>query len=224
MDPLQVLSLTVHIPSRYGIPTHKVFDVRFISKGESLSNEGSTQPHTVVAVDKSAEPLYHHRSHHRLPTCPDRPHEENQMISRYWEINGTRAHCVLDSGSEGIMISPDFTHTMGMKTFMLAQPIALQLACIGSCSTINYDAKTTIRFGDQDIDEHFNVTNVEYYNVILGISFLKQLGICLDFRDPAHILIGNKEVPTNKELALEVPKLERKRNQPMKLVDETVNE
>ena len=57
-----------------------------------------------------------------------------------------------------------------------------------------------------------DVTNVEYYDVILGIPFLKQLGICLDFRDPACILIGNKEIPTNKELALEVPKLERRRS------------
>ena len=68
------------------------------------------------------------------------------------------------------------------------------------------------------------ITNVEYYNVILGILFLKQLGICLDFRDPARILIGNKEVPTNKELVLKVPKVERKRNRPMKLVDEIVDE
>ena len=46
----------------------------------------------------------------------------------------------------------------------------------------------------------------------------------MDFRNPACILIGNKEVPTNKELVLGVPKVERKRNRPMKLVDETVDE
>ena len=122
------------------------------------------------------------------------------------------------------MISPDFTCATGMKTFTLAQPIALQLAYIGSRSTINYGAKATIKFGDQDINEHFDVTNVEYYDVILRIPLLKQLGICLDFTDPACILIGKKEVPINKELALEVPKLERKRTRPMKLVGETINE
>ena len=110
------------------------------------------------------------------------------------------------------MISPDFTRAMGMRTFTLVQPIALQLACIGSRSTINYGAKATIKFGDQNIEEHFDVTNVEYYNVILGIPFLKRLGICLDFRNPACILIWNKEVPTNKELVLGVPKVEMKRS------------
>ena len=111
-----------------------------------------------------------------------------------------------------------------MKMFTLAQPIALQSACIGSCSTINYGTRATIKFGDHDIEEHFDVTNVEYYDVILGIPFLKQLGICLDFRNPARILIGNKEVPTNKELVLGVPKVERKRNRPISLVNETIDE
>ena len=75
-----------------------------------------------------------------------------------------------------------------------------------------------MKFGDHDIEEHFDVTTVKYYNVILGIPFLKRLGICLDFRNPAHILIGNKEVPTNKELVLGVPKLGRKRNRTMELL------
>ena len=82
----------------------------------------------------------------------------------------------------------------------------------------------TLTFGDQSIEEHFDVTNVEDYDVILGIPFLKRLGICLDFRNPAHILIGNKEVPTNKELVLGVPKVGTKRSRPMELVGKTVNE
>ena len=62
------------------------------------------------------------------------------------------------------------------------------------------------------------------FTTILGIPFLKRLGICLDFRNPARILIGNKEVPTNKELVLGVPKVEVKRSRPMELVGKTVNE
>ena len=82
-------SSAVCIPSRYGMPTCKAFGVRFISKESSLSNEGSMQPQMVVTVDKSAEPLYHHRSYHQPPMCPERPCEENQTISGYWEIIGT---------------------------------------------------------------------------------------------------------------------------------------
>ena len=135
-DAITYRSSAVCIPSRYGMPICKVYGVRFTPEKKPLRTEGSMQPRMVVAVDKSAEPLYHHRSCYQLPTRPDQPCEENQTISGYWEINGTQAHCLLDSGSEGIMISPDFTCAMGMKTFTLAQPIALQLACIGSHSTI----------------------------------------------------------------------------------------
>jgi hypothetical protein len=82
------------------------------------------------APNSAAEPMYHHRSKHR--TRPDQPHHKNRTLSGYWEINGVKAHCLLDSGSEGVLLSPEFTRVTGMKTFALEQPIALQLACISS--------------------------------------------------------------------------------------------
>jgi hypothetical protein len=74
--------------------------------------------------------MYHHQSKHR--TRPDWPCHENCTLLGYWEINGMKAHCLLDSGSEGVLLSPEFMRATGMKTFALEQPIALQLACIGS--------------------------------------------------------------------------------------------
>ena len=75
------------------------------------------------------------------------------------------------------MVSPDFAHLMGMKLAKLEQPIGLQLACIGSKSTINYGTEATIVFGDTHIEEYLNVANINYYNVILGIPFLRRLGV-----------------------------------------------
>jgi Zinc knuckle len=57
--------------------------------------------------NSTAEPMYHHRSKHR--TRPDQPGHENCALSGYWEINGVQAHCLLDSGSEGVLLSPEFT-------------------------------------------------------------------------------------------------------------------
>ena len=65
----------------------------------------------------------------------------------YWEIDGVKAHCLLDSRSEGVLLSPEFMQAMGIKTFALEQPIALQLACIGSQSMINYGTHATIKIG-----------------------------------------------------------------------------
>jgi hypothetical protein len=89
----------------------------------------------------------------------------------------------------------------GMKTFALEQPIALQLACIGSRSTINYGTNTTIKFkfGRNWYDEYFNVANVEYYDVILGTPFLRKLGITLDFASPGTVRIGNESIPIGRK-------------------------
>jgi hypothetical protein len=88
-----------------------------------------------------------------------------------------------------------------MKTFALEQPIALQLACIGSRSTINYGTNTTIRFGRKLYNEYFDVANVEYYDAILGTLFLRKLGITLDFTSPGAVRIGNETVPVRKNSA-----------------------
>ena len=71
------------------------------------------------------------------------------------------------------MISPDFARATGVKTFELKRPIGLQLACVGSKSTINYGAHATIVFGNQSIDEYFDVANIDYYDAILGTPFLR---------------------------------------------------
>ena len=74
--------------------------------------------------------MYSHRSRHRewpIWLCSD-----NHTLSGYWEINGVKAHCLLDSGSEGVLLFPEFMQAMGTKTFALEQPIALQLECISS--------------------------------------------------------------------------------------------
>jgi hypothetical protein len=162
-----------------------------------------------AAPNGAAEPMYHHRSKHR--TRPDWPCHENRTLLGYWEINSVKAHCLLDSGSEGVLLSPEFTRATGMKTFALEQPIALQLACIGSRSTINYGTNTTIRFGRKLYEEYFDVANVEYYDAILGTLFLRKLGITLDFSSPGTVRVGNESVPTGKNSADEKSSTEGQR-------------
>jgi hypothetical protein len=142
-----------------------------------------------AAPNSAAEPMYHHQSKHR--TQPDRPCHENSTLAGYWEIYSVKAHSLLDSGSEGVFLSPEFTCATGTKMFALEQPIALQLACIGSWSMINYGTNTTIKFGRNLYDEYFDVMNVEL--------FLRKLGITLDFASPGTVQIGNKNVPIGRK-------------------------
>ena len=109
-----------------------------------------------------------------------------------------KAHCLLDSGSEGVLLSLEFTRATGIKTFALEEPIALQLACIGSRSMINYGTRATIKIGHKVVKEYFDIANVEHYDAILGTPFLRQMGIVLDFRSPGMARIGNKVITTGK--------------------------
>ena len=87
------------------------------------------QMNTMV-LNKTIEPMHSHRSRHReQPTWPP---SDNRTLAGYWEINGVKAHCLLDSRSEGVLLSLEFTRATGIKMFALEKPIALQLACIGS--------------------------------------------------------------------------------------------
>ena len=98
------------------------------------------------------------------------------------------------------MISPDYAQATGIRTFKLEKPIGLQLACVGSKSTINFGAKSSIVFGNKLIEEYFYMANINHYNVILGTLFLWWLRIALDFSGQRAIRIGTYTVPMNKPL------------------------
>ena len=109
-----------------------------------------------------------------------------------------KAHCLLDSGSEGVLLSPEFTQATGIKMFALEKPIALQLACISSRSMINYRTHVTIKISRKVVKEYFDIANIEHYDMILGTPFLRKMGIVLDFRCPGMAQIGNEVIPTRK--------------------------
>ena len=95
------------------------------------------------------------------------------------------------------MISSDFICATGIVPIRLEQPIGLQLTCMGSKSTINYGARSTITFGTAHVEEYFNIVNINYYNVILGTPFLRRFNIILDFTSPGSIRMGTNTVPRN---------------------------
>ena len=72
-----------------------------------------------------------------------------RAISVFWEIGGIKAHCLIDSGCEGIMISPNFIRAAKIEPFLLDKPIGIQLAVMGSKSVINYGANATIKYNEK---------------------------------------------------------------------------
>ena len=128
-------------------------------------------------VDKLEEPVYDHRARIKERSRPLRKHNDNQPISVFWEIGGIKAHCLIDSGCEGIMISPRFIRAMKIEPFPLDKPIGIQLAVTGSNSIIN----VTIKYNEKGLKEYFDIVNIDYYDAILGTLFLRKHKVLINF-------------------------------------------
>ncbi|KIJ38263.1 hypothetical protein M422DRAFT_259176 [Sphaerobolus stellatus SS14] len=135
----------------------------------------------VIQTEKE-QPVYDHRARKKARPLPTRG-KENETISVFWDIGGTKAHCLLDSGCEGIMISSDFVRANKLPKFELEKPVILQLACVRSKSTVQYGLTAKILLGKEKYDEYFDIANVDYYDIILGTPFLRQFEILLDFKN-----------------------------------------
>ena len=88
----------------------------------SLSNETVTEKQVQLAsapINKLEEPVYDHRTRMKERSWPLQKHNDNQPISVFWEIGGIKSHCLIDSGCEGIMISPNFIRAAKIEPFLL---------------------------------------------------------------------------------------------------------
>ena len=56
-------------------------------------------------IDNMVEPVYNHRTWIKDHDRPSRKCNDYRAISVFWEIGGVKAHCLIDSKCEGVMIS-----------------------------------------------------------------------------------------------------------------------
>ena len=70
-------------------------------------------------VDNMVEPVYNHCTWIKDYAIPLQKHNDYRAISVFWDIGGVKAHCLIDSGCEGLMISPEFTRAVKIKTCTL---------------------------------------------------------------------------------------------------------
>ena len=148
-----------------------------------ISNEDTEQQMRVASavIDKLEEPVYDHRARIKERSRPLWKCNDNQPISVFWEIGDIKAHCLIDSRCEGIMISPSFIRVAKIKPFPLDKPIGIQLAVTDSKSFINYCTNATIKYNGKELKEYSNIINIDYYDAILGTPFLRKHEVMIDF-------------------------------------------
>jgi hypothetical protein len=150
--------------------------LNFVSKPLTKSTDPSES-----FPDTGKEPIYDHTARVKS-RAPKREKEASKPIEGFWPVNGQLAHCLVDSGCQGMIMSPAFSRATGVRTFALNKPVVLQLAVKGSKSSIQYGTYTRIEFGDVNVIEYFDIVNIDYYDVIIGVPFLRRYEIQLDFK------------------------------------------
>ena len=108
-------------------------------------------------------------------------------------INGVPVRALVDSGSLGDFISSTLVDQLKLKRINWDKPLGLQLAVQGSRSKIN--SAVNVNFSYQNIKDsrHFDVINLNDYDVILGTPWIYQHQVCIGL-NPARIVIGS-DVP-----------------------------
>jgi hypothetical protein len=117
------------------------------------------------------------------------------VIEGYMQINGHKAHVLLDGGSTLDMISANFTVVYKLDMFQLKKPIKLQMATSGSRSVINYRAKAELHIGEFKQQRYFDIVNLDRYNAILGTPFLHEFDIMLNYAGHGSFKLKDRWFP-----------------------------
>ena len=136
-------------------------------------------------------------------TCPQIAPEMHRCATIKMKVNRCKVYIMIDTGSTGNFMSPAFAKVTGMKVFPLEQQLTLQLGCIGSRSKITHGGKTHIKLGSGTSEIYFDVANINRYNCIIGIPFLREQQAVLNFTNQ-KVQIGNNTITLLKEVILDV--------------------
>jgi hypothetical protein len=109
-------------------------------------------------------------------------------------INGLPAVAMLDTGSMPDAISPEFARVANIKVAELTEAVRIQLGCRGSRSQITFGANCSVEYQSVKQTHYFDVVNLDSYDAIIGVGFMRRFGLVLD---PAKntVSIAGKSFP-----------------------------
>lgn len=144
------------------------------------------------------------KSHTQKPR-PEKKAELIRPLMANIMINGLSAIAMLDTGSTADAITPGFARVANLKIFELTEPVGVQLGTKGSRSRIVYGTVGTVQFSTINTRHYLDIVNVDKYDAIIGIGFMRKHNIVLD---PAanEIRVNGTKLPamTSEEFRTEI--------------------
>ncbi|KIL56329.1 hypothetical protein M378DRAFT_39106, partial [Amanita muscaria Koide BX008] len=101
----------------------------------------------------------------------------------------------VDCSSTLDMISANFAAAAKLDTFQLKEPVKLQMATSGSKSTINFGAWAEIQIGHFSQKRYFDIVNLDRYEAIFRIPFLRENEILLSFQGTGSFRLAGRWFP-----------------------------
>ncbi|KIN96997.1 hypothetical protein M404DRAFT_32735 [Pisolithus tinctorius Marx 270] len=105
-------------------------------------------------------------------------------------INGHPVRALIDTGSLADFMSVTLAEQLQVKRVPLEKPLTIQLAVQGSRSKVNFSAKVRFQYQNIDCERHFDVMNLQNYDLILGTPFLYQHKVMVGLHSP-RVVIGS---------------------------------
>ena len=105
---------------------------------------------------------------------------------------------MVNTGSMTNFVSAAFVTVAKLAMFTLESQLPLQLGCVSSCSTITHGTHVPMRLGHVTHDTYFDVANIDQYDCIIGLPFLRLHQVCLDFGEDTlwiegHLIVNSVE-------------------------------
>ena len=145
-----------------------------------------TKPRPVKGTDESPIYMYDAKMRRKKPAPPADPNQparsaESQMlVTVSATVGGIKALTCIDTGSTVDCVTPELVKVCNLNSFKLEEQLPLQLACKGSRSKLTFGTRTNIELGPLSSKEFFDIVNLDRYDCVIGIPYLRKHGIVVD--------------------------------------------
>jgi Retroviral aspartyl protease len=114
------------------------------------------------------------------------------LIVVFIKINGQAPCALIDSGSLADFISTTLADQLKLKKQSLAKGLTVKVAVSGWRSKVNFGSDVEFHYQERRTKRHFDIMNVDRYDVIPGTPFLHQHKVSRGF-NPPHVKSGSNE-------------------------------